>query len=147
MVQWLRLRLPTQRAPVLFSGRRAKSPKQNRSHIITNSIRTLKVVHIKNKRATVRKGFEFTAPFWRPHVDSGFSRLPISIVEFVLSQGWLIVILDSMYCVGIFAYETLAGLHAGAALLLFCLSGTGTKDFSPSSSKVSCENSPLGCLI
>lgn len=30
--------------------------------------------------------------------------LPISIAEFVLSQGWMIVILDSVYCVGKFAY-------------------------------------------
>ena len=37
-------------------------------------------------------------------MDSGFSRLPISTVEFVLSRGWVIVTLDSVYHVGIFAY-------------------------------------------
>lgn len=37
-------------------------------------------------------------------MDSGFSRLPISTVEFVLSQGWMVVILDSVDHVGIFAH-------------------------------------------
>lgn len=80
-------------------------------------------------------------------MDSGFSRLPISIVEFVLSQGWMIVIRIACTVLAYLLIETPAGIRPGAALLLFCFRGTNAEDFGPSSSKVSCENSPLGYLI
>ena len=61
VVQWLRL-LPTHRVAVGSLGReirshepvsqKAKTKKQNRSNIVTNSIETLKMVRIKNPKQT-----------------------------------------------------------------------------------------------
>ena len=64
MVQWLRLRLPMQGVwiqSLLWGELRshmfvAKKPKhKNRNNIVTNSIKTLKIVHIKKK---LKKGVQ-----------------------------------------------------------------------------------------
>ena len=63
MVQWLRLPLPMQRVRVQSLVRKLrphmprgqKTKTYNRSNIITNPIKTLKMVHIKKKK---KKGFK-----------------------------------------------------------------------------------------